>query len=114
MNQHAVEVMAGRVQRKELVIESMREPSQGMPIRRRFCGREGPLDRGPPEAATNIRIRRDINIVIPPDKRVPSNWTVEKNRHCREQSEENCIQLVAGEERRVLRRLGLLAAAFSA
>ena len=97
MNQHAVEMMAGRVQGKELVVESMRQPSQGMPIKSVGRGK-GPPDGAPGQTTLDVEIAGDVIAIVEDDKRVPNDGAVEGYGHGCEQKAEDGLQLGAGEE----------------
>jgi len=55
MDQHAVEMVASRVQGEELVVESVRKPGQRVPIRR-VGGRKRPFYGAPRQTAANMEI----------------------------------------------------------
>src|SRR5271165_4317829 len=65
-----VEMMSSGIQRKELNVEGMREPSHGKPVSGGLGGGEGPLDRAPVEATTDVEIGRDVKVIIPFDELV--------------------------------------------
>jgi hypothetical protein len=67
VNQHAVQVMACRVQGKKLVIKSMGNPGDRMPVLR-LSGGECPLDGAPRYAGMNVRIGGNIIAIVDRDK----------------------------------------------
>src|ERR1700677_1367414 len=90
-------MMAGRVQRKKLVVEGMRKPGERMPIRR-ISGGKGPVDGAPAEATMDVGIRGDVLTIVEDDERVPDRGAVESDGCHREQNTERGIQLLASEE----------------
>jgi hypothetical protein len=90
-------MMAGRVQGKELVVESMRQPSQGMPIKSVGRGK-GPPDGAPGQTTLDVEIAGDVIAIVEDDKRVPNDGAVEGYGHGCEQKAEDGLQLGAGEE----------------
>ena len=98
MNQHIVKMMSGSIQSKKLIVESMRQPCQRMPIRRRLRRCERPLDRAPGQSILNVRISGNVFLIVQDDKSIPEDWAVERNNHGPQQNTENDIQFLPGEE----------------
>ena len=62
VDQNASQMVARRIQRKKLIVESVRQPRERMPV----CSggrRERPLDGLPPEAM-DVRVGSDVLAVI--------------------------------------------------
>ena len=93
-----VEMMPSGIQRKELNVEGMREPSHGKPVSGGLGGGEGPMNRAPVEAPTNVGIGRDVKIIIPLDELIPDHRAVERDGRNPQKNAEDDIQLRACKE----------------
>src|ERR1700685_7508 len=90
-------MMACRIQRKKLVVKSMRKPGELMPIRR-ISGGEGPAHGAPAQATMDVGIRGDILTIVQHDEGMPDRGAIESDRCHREQEADHGVQLLASEE----------------
>jgi len=78
MDEYIVEVMAGRIQGKQLVIERVREPRKRMPVRS-LGGGERPLDGGPAQAVMNVRVGGNVFAIVQDEKRMPGRGDIQRD-----------------------------------
>ena len=69
MDQKAGEVVTGRILMEQLPVERVRQPGERMPVSLLGCG-ESPGDRFPSEAVADMKILRDVAVVVVIDERV--------------------------------------------
>lgn len=81
-------MVASRIRLEQLVVQSVREPRQGMPIRR-IVRSKGPFQGLPTQPRPDVGILSDILIIVEIDKTVMDNRIVDSERRNRQNEAEN-------------------------
>src|SRR5262249_12089260 len=92
------EMMSSRIQVKQLIVNSMRNPRQRMPVRGVEC-RERPADRAPVQSRLYVTICCDVHIVVVVHETILIDGLVERESTCDEEKTHNQIPLRVRSER---------------
>ena len=98
MNQHASEMVPGRVLVKQLVVERVRQPGERMPVPL-LGGRKGPGDSVPVDATLNVSVPGDVTVVIVVDEGMAVDLIVERQCRCHQQQTQCDVALFGGREK---------------
>ena len=98
MNQHAGEMVPGRVLVKQLIVERVRQPGERMPVPL-LGGREGPGDGVPVDAFVNVSVSGDITVVIVVNEGVAVDRIVKRQCRYHQQQTQYDVALFGGREK---------------
>ena len=98
MEQHTREVMSCRIQAKQRAVERVRHPGQRMPVPL-FAGSQGPEQRTCCQSLADMRILRDVAVVIVIDEWMASDWIVDRQCDNGQQKADYRISLLRRREK---------------
>ena len=91
-------MVPGRILMKQLPVERVRQPGQRMPVPLLGCS-ESPGDRLPGEAVVDVKILRDVTVVVVIDERVAVDRVVERESGDHEEKAKNDVALFGRREK---------------